>query len=125
MVSSEFSSFNALRIPGGFFAWRSYSCPCVVLCSLLTVALLPHASKPWPWPPCFLYPLLKHLWLVWCVDLLLASTYPCSSVPPQLSNAAAPRLNSALLRLLWIVTSPQSSQGSGWHSDSLLPRKMW
>ena len=76
-----------------FLAQRKCSCPRVVLRSLLTMALLPHASRLWPWPLCFPYPLLKHLWLEWFVDPL-APTYPCHLVLFWLSNMAYLRLNS-------------------------------
>ena len=104
-----------------FLAWRKCSCPCVVFCSLLTVALLPHASRLWPWPLCFLYPLLKHLWLEWFLDLL-APAYPCHLVLLWLSNMAYLRLH--LIKLLWVVPSPRTSQGSSWHRDSLLSWNM-
>ena len=93
MVNSEFGVFGAIQIPGGSFGPEEMFLSMCCRCSLLTVGLLPHASRPWPWPLCFLYHLLKHLWLEWFLDLL-APTYPCHLVLLWLSNMAYLRLNS-------------------------------
>lgn len=115
MVNSEFGVFNAIQIPGDFLAQRKCSCPHVVLHCLLTVALLPHASRLWLWPLCFPYPLLKHLWLAWFVAPL-APIYPCCLVLLWLSNMAYLRLNftsSGSSGLSALPELPRASAGTG------------
>lgn len=89
-----------------FFTDRGSAAPCFQAVAMASVLSVPSAEAS----------------VAGVVLDLLAPTYPCHLVLLWLSNMAYLRLH--LIKLLWVVPSPRTSQGSSWHRDSLLSWNM-